>query len=55
MIVSTVGWVVPEYKPGYLVLAESWYEQDGEVTLGSVTYIPDGMVVDIKSLGWVKP
>ena len=55
VIVNSVGWIVPDHLSGYLVLTDAWFERDGTVTYGTLTYIPDGMVVTKASLGWVKP
>ncbi len=45
MIVNSVGWVVPNYKKHYLVLADAWFERGSELYYGTLTYIPEKMVI----------
>lgn len=45
VIVNSVGWVVPNYKKHYLVLADAWFERGSELYYGTLTYIPEKMVI----------
>lgn len=54
VIVSSVGWELKDYLDGYLVLADAWFERDGDLYYGSLTHIPSGMVISRESLGWTR-
>lgn len=48
-VVETVGWMIPNAKPGHVVIAQSIGEDDA---LDSVLQIPVGMVQETISLGY---
>ena len=50
VIVSTVGYVIPKAKHGYVVIADSVYDTADGRYYGGVTVIPAGMVVEERKL-----
>lgn len=47
VMVTSVGWIIDGMADGYTVVADSRFERDSQLFYGGVTYIPNGMIVDV--------
>ncbi len=50
IIVTTIGYVIPKARKGYVVVADSVYDGEGGKFYGGVTVIPDDMIVERRKM-----
>ena len=50
VIVSTIGYVIPKAKHGYVVVADSVFDSADGRYYGGVTVIPTGMIIERRKL-----